>query len=87
MAPAVSDLCPSNPTTSKWHAGAASRGHIPHGRGFLTSLGYFQCCEDHFKQTIQGAADYWKTDKVGKFADTSSCAYQWYMFLASPPLA
>jgi arylsulfatase B len=50
----------------QWHAGAATLNHVPAGRpwsdggrGFDTSLGYLHCCEDHFKQTILHATDYW----------------------------
>eukprot|EP00666_Eupelagonemidae_sp_cell4sb_P001837 gene1837-6668_t len=32
----------------KWHCGMASHAHTPHGRGFDTSLGYFEGAEDHF---------------------------------------
>eukprot|EP00039_Didymoeca_costata_P002570 m.61122 g.61122 ORF g.61122 m.61122 type:complete len:529 (+) comp11379_c0_seq2:104-1690(+) len=35
----------------KWHAGSASFGHIPAGRGFDTSLGYFHASEDHYANT------------------------------------
>eukprot|EP01062_Namystynia_karyoxenos_P059555 TRINITY_DN5099_c0_g1_i1.p1 TRINITY_DN5099_c0_g1~~TRINITY_DN5099_c0_g1_i1.p1 ORF type:complete len:559 (+),score=177.02 TRINITY_DN5099_c0_g1_i1:81-1679(+) len=34
----------------KWHCGVATQGHIPHGRGFDTHLGYFAGAEDHFTQ-------------------------------------
>ena len=50
----------------KWHAGAATLNHVPAGRpwseggrGFDSSLGYLHCCEDHFKQTVLHATDYW----------------------------
>lgn len=34
----------------KWHLGMSSWGHIPTGRGFDTSLVFFQGAEDHFTQ-------------------------------------
>ena len=34
----------------KWHLGMSSWGHIPHGRGFDTSLVYFEGAEDHWTQ-------------------------------------
>jgi len=36
--------------TGKWHCGAATPRHTPHGRGFDTHLGYFDGAEDHFTQ-------------------------------------
>jgi len=51
----------------KWHAGQASLGQIPLGRGFDTSLGYFDAQEDHWTQLRDGCGikmtDLWKTDK------------------------
>eukprot|EP00039_Didymoeca_costata_P024936 m.11904 g.11904 ORF g.11904 m.11904 type:complete len:523 (+) comp4552_c0_seq1:170-1738(+) len=59
----------------KWHCGQATKQLIPHGRGFNTSLGFFNFGEDHYTQ-IRGAqalhesdtvacegVDLWKTDK------------------------
>jgi len=40
----------------KWHCGQASPRVIPHGRGFDTSLGYFDFGEDHYTQIRGGAA-------------------------------
>eukprot|EP00937_MAST-01D_sp_MAST-1D-sp2_P005854 g5854.t1 len=40
----------------KWHAGQASTAHVPHGRGFDTSLGYFNFGEDHYTQLRGGEA-------------------------------
>ena len=34
----------------KWHAGQATMHHIPTGRGFNTSLGFFNFGEDHYTQ-------------------------------------
>jgi arylsulfatase A-like enzyme len=52
----------------KWHAGYYLKQLTPHGRGFDTSLGYFECCEDHFTQVgrvCDGAVDLWDTDRPG----------------------
>jgi arylsulfatase I/J len=40
----------------KWHCGQATARHIPHGRGFDTSLGYFNFGEDHYTQIRGGQA-------------------------------
>ncbi len=40
----------------KWHAGQATFGHIPAGRGFESSLGFFNFGEDHYTQIRGGAA-------------------------------
>ena len=60
----------------KWHCGMASPSVVPHGRGFDTSLGFFNFGEDHYTQLRGGQAalgssgcgsdqqgvDLWKTD-------------------------
>jgi len=50
----------------KWHAGHASFGHIPTGRGFDTSLGYLAAAEDHWTQQREGClgthTDLWKNN-------------------------
>ena len=45
----------------KWHCGQASKKHIPSGRGFNTSLGFFNFGEDHYTQ-IRGGK--FKTENV-----------------------
>lgn len=40
----------------KWHCGQATNAHIPHGRGFDTSLGYFNWGEDHYDHKRGGQA-------------------------------
>eukprot|EP00966_Prymnesium_polylepis_P227712 5269640-Prymnesium_polylepis.1 len=40
----------------KWHCGMASPSVIPHGRGFDTSLGFFDFGEDHYTQIRGGQA-------------------------------
>ena len=40
----------------KWHCGQATPQLIPHGRGFDTSLGYFNWGEDHYTQIRGGNA-------------------------------
>ena len=40
----------------KWHCGMASPRVIPHGRGFDTSLGFFNFGEDHYTQRRGGQA-------------------------------
>ena len=40
----------------KWHCGMASPRVIPHGRGFDTSLGFFNFGEDHYTQIRGGQA-------------------------------
>ena len=48
------------------HAGYYLKQLTPHGRGFDRSLGYFECCEDHWTQrsldTCDHAVDLWDTD-------------------------
>eukprot|EP00927_Polykrikos_kofoidii_P049291 TRINITY_DN43369_c0_g1_i1.p1 TRINITY_DN43369_c0_g1~~TRINITY_DN43369_c0_g1_i1.p1 ORF type:complete len:569 (+),score=63.47 TRINITY_DN43369_c0_g1_i1:90-1796(+) len=40
----------------KWHVGMASKRHIPTGRGFNSSIGYFNFGEDHYTQRRGGEA-------------------------------
>ena len=40
----------------KWHCGQASDRLIPKGRGFDSSLGFFDFGEDHYTQIRGGAA-------------------------------
>lgn len=54
--------------SGKWHAGHYIMEQTPHGRGFDTSLGYFQGMEDHWNQRFQEcnhSTDLWDTDKPG----------------------
>ena len=52
----------------KWHAGGATPDHIPTGRGFDSSFGYFNFANDYFTE-IHGdcnktpIVDLWDTDK------------------------
>ena len=77
----------------KWHAGAASHGHVPAGRGFDTSLGYLHCCEDHFSQKVSGATDYWKTQEpayglngTGSGEAGDGAGYCTYNYVVTAPL-
>jgi len=51
----------------KWHAGQASLSHIPYGRGFDSSLGFFSGGESHWDQRLSACngvyADLWDNDK------------------------
>ena len=52
----------------KWHAGGATTDHLPKGRGFDTSFGYFNAANDYFTEVdgnCNGTAivDLWDTDK------------------------
>ena len=52
----------------KWHVGFATPDHIPKGRGFETSFGYFNAANDYFNETIFNChktpiVDLWDTDK------------------------
>mmetsp|Transcript_468 Transcript_468/g.933 ORF Transcript_468/g.933 Transcript_468/m.933 type:complete len:570 (-) Transcript_468:290-1999(-) len=59
----------------KWHVGMATPAHVPTGRGFDSSLTYFNFGEDHYTQIRGGAAlstntgqackgvDLWKNDR------------------------
>ena len=53
----------------KWHAGAATSDHIPTGRGFDSSFGYFNFANDYFteidadKCPNASIVDLWDTDK------------------------
>lgn len=52
----------------KWHAGHWVNAETPHGRGFNTSLGYFQGMCDHYTQKFQEcnhATDLWNTNQPG----------------------
>ena len=52
----------------KWHAGGATPDHIPTGRGFDTSFGYFSAANDYYTE-VDGICnntaivDLWDTDK------------------------
>ena len=52
----------------KWHAGGATPDHIPTGRGFDTSFGYFNAANDYYTE-VDGKCnntpivDLWDTDK------------------------
>ena len=53
----------------KWHVGFATTDHLPKGRGFDTSLGYFNAANDYFNETTGAQCnktqivDLWDTDK------------------------
>ena len=53
----------------KWHAGGATPDHIPTGRGFDSSFGYFNFVNDYFTE-IHGdcnktpIVDLWDTEKT-----------------------
>ena len=54
----------------KWHAGGATPDHTPSGRGFDSSLGYFDFANDYFTEVDVGGncngtpiVDLWDTDK------------------------
>jgi arylsulfatase I/J len=52
----------------KWHAGGATPDHIPTGRGFETSFGYFNADNDYYTEIIGACnatpiVDLWDTDK------------------------
>ena len=52
----------------KWHAGAATLGHIPTGRGFESSFGYLDGANDYYTQLFLQCnttkiVDLWDTDK------------------------
>lgn len=52
----------------KWDAGMATPDHIPKGRGFDTSFGYFHHANDYFNETegycnTTPIVDLWDTDK------------------------
>jgi len=54
--------------SGKWHAGHGIVAQTPHGRGFFTSLGYFNGACDHYTQQDSedrcgGVTDLWDTDK------------------------
>lgn len=59
--------------SGKWHAGHATVGQTPKGRGFDRSLGYFNGACDHWNQTDaedgcgsnKHSTDIWDTDKPG----------------------
>ena len=52
----------------KWHAGGATPDHLPTGRGFDTSFGYFNAANDYYTE-VDGKCngtpivDLWDTDK------------------------
>ena len=60
----------------KWHAGHATVAQTPKGRGFDTSLGYFNGACDHYtqvdaedgckKQGFGATVDLWDTDKPAR---------------------
>ena len=52
----------------KWHAGGATPDHIPTGRGFDTSFGYFNTYSDYYTEVLgkcngTPTVDVWDTDK------------------------
>ena len=52
----------------KWHAGGATPDHIPTGRGFDTSFGYFNTYNDYYTEVLgkcngTPTVDLWDTDK------------------------
>ena len=52
----------------KWHAGGATRDHIPTGRGFDTSFGYLNGANDYYTEVHQKCnttpiVDLWDSDK------------------------
>lgn len=58
----------------KWHCGQASKKHIPSGRGFNTSLGFFNFGEDHYTQIRGGQAEaQWLEDFTVKARGGANC--------------
>jgi len=67
----------STHATGKWHLGTSSAGHTPKGRGFDSSLIYFEGAEDHWTQRscndpecivpVDNNASYWKWDGVSPY--------------------
>ena len=54
----------------KWHAGGATPDHTPMGRGFDSSLGYFNAANDYYTEVdgncnSTSIVDLWDTDKPG----------------------
>ena len=73
--PLISQLSPADPALGRWHAGHFVMEQTPKGRGFNTSLGYFNGACDHWtqedgedgcqKQTGLATTDLWNTDRPG----------------------
>ena len=54
--------------SGKWHAGHYIMEQTPHGRGFGSSLGFFQGMESHWNQRYgecNHSTDLWDTDRPG----------------------
>jgi arylsulfatase I/J len=47
----------------KWDAGMATFDHIPVGRGYDTSLGFFHHENDYWTEHVNGFVDMWDTDR------------------------
>ena len=65
----------------KWHVGFATPDHIPKGRGFDTSFGYFNAANDYYTKTIYSCnntpiMDLWDTDEP--VSDTNSTGEDHY---------
>jgi arylsulfatase I/J len=65
----------------KWHVGFATPDHIPKGRGFDTSFGYFNAANDYYTKTTYSCndtrmKDLWDTDRP--VSDTNSTGENHY---------
>ena len=60
----------------KWHCGQAAPEHTPHGRGFDTSLGFFNFGCDHYTQKRGGQAITSSGNIFGQGLNTSAKAFK-----------
>ena len=71
----------------KWDVGFATQGHIPHGRGYNSSLGYFFQINDYWTQGMVGSegsgcaaakVDLWMDEQPA--SDLNGTAYEEVLF-------